>query len=162
MKQIISEPKDILGQWLCSRTGGIYTGEGQYIGLVENGQIIACVGFEDYNGASIRMHVAGEGKRWLTRDYLKFCFWYPFEQLKVKKIIGLVSSKNEQALRFDKHLGMVHEATIKDAAPDGDLLILTYTKEQCKFLATSGNPDERTLKRKDNHHGRQIFSTSTT
>lgn len=162
MKQIVSEPKDILGRWLCERTAGTYTGEGQYIGLLEDGQIIAVVGFEDYNGASIRMHVAAVGKRWMTREYLRFCFWYPFEQLKVKKIIGLVSSNNEQALRFDRHLGFVDEAVIKDAAPDGDLHILTMNKEQCKFLAISGNPDERTLKRKDNHHGRQILSTSST
>lgn len=134
MRSITSEPKEILGRWLCERTGGTYTGEGQYIGLVEDGQIIACVGFEDYNGSSIRMHVAGEGKRWLTREYLRFCFWYPFEQLKVKKVIGLVDSSNEQALRFDRHLGMIEEGRIKDAAPNGDLIIMTYTKQQCKYL----------------------------
>lgn len=135
MKQIVSDPKEILGKWLCDRTGGTYTGEGQYIGLVEGGNILAVVGFEDYNHASIRMHVAAEGKRWMTREYLRFCFWYPFKQLKVKKIIGLVSSNNEQALRFDKHLGFIEEAIIKDAAPDGDLFILTMTEKQCRFIS---------------------------
>lgn len=134
VKSIVSEPKNELGRWLCERTGGTYSGEGQYIGLLENGQIIACVGFEDYNGASIRMHVAAEGKRWMTRDYLRFCFWYPFEQLKVKKIIGLVDSSNEQALRFDRNLGFQDEGLIKDAAPHGDLHILTMTKAQCRFI----------------------------
>lgn len=134
MKQIISEPKAILGKWLCARTGGTYTGEGQYIGLVEGGKILAVVGFEDYNYASIRMHVAAEGKRWMTREYLRFCFWYPFKQLKVKKIIGLVSSNNHQALKFDRHLGFVDEAVIKEAAPDGDLVILTMSEKQCRFI----------------------------
>lgn len=135
MKRIISEPKDVLGRWLCERTGGTYTGEGQYIGLFDDEKIIAVVGFEDYNGASIRMHVAAEpGCRWMTREYLRLCFWYPFEQLKVKKIIGLVDSTNEQALKFDRHLGFHDEAIIKDAAPRGDLHILTLTKAQCRFI----------------------------
>lgn len=161
MRQIVSEPKEILGEWLCSRVGGTYTGEGQYIALIKDGQIIACVGYDNYNGSSIRMHVAGEGKKWMTREYLRICFWYPFEQLKVKKIIGLVDSTNKQALNFDKHLGFIEEHVIKEAGQIGDLHILTMTREQCRFQLTSGNPDDLTLN-KGNHYGKQINSTSST
>lgn len=141
MARIVTDRQSELGHWLCSRTGGEYTGGGSYVGLEKDGSLVAVVGYEDYNGASVRMHVAGEGRRWMTRDYLWFCFYYPFEQMKVRKILGLVHSANADAIRLDKHLGFVHEATIADAVPDGDLLILTMTKEQCRFLRKKGYPE---------------------
>jgi RimJ/RimL family protein N-acetyltransferase len=135
-KKIITDRQPELGKWLCDRTRGQYTpNNGMYIGLENDGDLCAVVGFDNYNGATISMHVAGKGKHWLNRDFLWFCFCYPFEQLKVKKILGLVSSNNLDAMRFDKHLGFVEEAVIKDGCPDGDLNILTMTRDQCKFLS---------------------------
>jgi RimJ/RimL family protein N-acetyltransferase len=135
-KRIVTDNQNELGEWLCQRTKGQYTpNNGMYIGLEDDGVLCAVVGFDNYNGATISMHVAGEGKKWLTRDFLWFAFSYPFEQLKVKKVIGLVSSGNLDAMKFDKHLGFVEEAVIKDGCPDGDLNFLTMTREQCKFLS---------------------------
>ena len=130
---IVCDRQDELGQWLCQKTGGKYVpGSEQYIGLETDGKIVAVAGYADYNGASIRVHLAVDGK--ITPEFLKFGFQYPFEQLKVKKLIGLVSSANKKALKLDKHFGYVEEAVIKDAVPDGDLHILTMTKDQCRFL----------------------------
>jgi RimJ/RimL family protein N-acetyltransferase len=115
---------------------------------MQNGSIIAGVLFDDWNGATIRMHVAAEeGKRWMTKEYLRVCFYYPFVQLKVHKIIGLVCSSNMQARKFDEHLGFVREATISGATSKGDLLIYTMTREQCRFLEI--------------RNGRKILSTTT-
>lgn len=133
MKQIILHQDATVGQWVCARAGGHYV-EGTAIGLAENGRLIAGVLFDQYNGASIAMHVAAEGKRWMTREYLWMCFHYPFEQLKVKKIIGLVGEANRAARQFDEHLGFVIDARIPDAHPDGTLLIYTMQKHQCRFL----------------------------
>ena len=130
---IVVDRQDELGEWLCSRTGGQYVkGDGTYIGLETGGTIVAVAGYSDFNGASCRAHLAVDGK--ITPEFLWFGFYYPFEQLKVKKIIGLVSSLNKKALKLDKHFGYVEEAVIKDAVPNGDLHILTMTKEQCRYL----------------------------
>lgn len=105
------------------------------IGLEENGELIAGVLFDYYNGASINMHVAAKpGRRWLTREFLHFCFWYPFEQLKVRRITGLVPASNRDARKFDEHLGFELEATLKDAAPDGDVLVYRLFRDQCRWL----------------------------
>lgn len=105
------------------------------IGLEEDGQLIAGVTFDYYNGASICMHVAAvEGRRWMTREYLWFCFHYPFEQLGVKRITGLVPETNMDARRFDEHLGFKLETRLQDAAPDGDVLVYAMFKEDCRFL----------------------------
>jgi len=97
--------------------------------------MLAGVLFDSYNGASVCMHVAAvEGKRWMTRDYLWLSFALPFMQWNVKKIIGLVGSANTAAREFDENLGFVLEATLKDAHPDGDLLLYTMRRDQCRWL----------------------------
>lgn len=161
MRQIVTKQNEILGQWLYSKTGGSYIhGMGQYIGLVDDGKILAVAGYENCNTASVHCHIAVEGM--MNREFLRYIFAYPFNELKVKKLIGIVPSFNEKALKLDKHLGFIEECVIKDAHPGGDLHILTMTKEQCKFITNSGNPDERTLI-EDNHHGtiQQTISTSS-
>lgn len=121
--------------WTAERTGGDYhAGSGQGIGWERDGKLIAGVLYDNFNGRSVQMHVAAEGKHWLVREYLRTCFDYPFNQLKVNKVIGLVDSTNLDALRFDRHLGFVDEHVIKDAGKYGDLHILTMTREQCRFL----------------------------
>lgn len=127
-----------VGKWVCERTGGSYA-EGTAIGLEQDGKLIAGVLYDHYNGQSIAMHVAAEGKRWMTREYLWVCFHYPFEQLKVKKIIGLVDSTNLDAQRFDEHLGFEKEAVITHAGAVGDLIIYGMTKDKCRFLKYGPN-----------------------
>ena len=120
--------------WTADKTGGTYyAGSGQGIGLEKDGVLIAGVLYDNCTGRSIQMHVAGVGN-WLSREYLRVCFDYPFRQLGVKKLIGLVDSTNTPALKFDKHLGFVEEAVIRDAGKYGDLHILTMTRDQCRYL----------------------------
>jgi len=123
-------------RWTARRTGGeYYAGSGQGVGLEKDGELIAGVLFDNFNGRSVQMHVAAvPGRRWMTREYLRFCFSYPFDQMGVNKIIGLVDSTNVDAMRFDLHLGFEQEAVIEGAGRFGDLHILTMTREQCRFL----------------------------
>ena len=106
------------------------------IGLVRgDSEIIAAVLFDSYRpGASICIHVAALGTHWLNRELLWATFHFPFIELKVRKLIGIVESDNAAARKFDENLGFHLEATLKDAAPNGDLLIYTMTAEQCRFL----------------------------
>ena len=135
MKRIVWDEFERVGTWVCDRTGGTYSSvDSVAIGLEESGELVAGVLYDHFNGASIAMHIAGVGKNWLNRDYLFACFYYPFEHLKVKKVIGLVDSSNIDARRFDEHIGFKIEATIKDAAPHGDLLIYSMTAAECRFL----------------------------
>ena len=121
--------------WTAQRTGGTYYAQsGQGIGLEVDGELTAGVLYDNHTEQSVQMHVAGVGKRWMTKAYLRTCFDYPFNQLKVKKVVGIVDSTNADALRFDRHLGFVDEAVIKDAGRLGDLHILTMTRQQCRFL----------------------------
>lgn len=104
-------------------------------GIEQDGRLIAGVAFNDYNGANINMHVASDGsKRWMTRELLWMVFDYPFNQLKVKRITGLVSEGNRKAQYFDEHLGFVFETTLESAHPTGDLLVYRMFREDCRWL----------------------------
>ena len=138
MKRLVFD-RDRLGPWLCEKTNGEWYGQGQTIGLEEDGRVIACAMYERCNGSSVVTHIAGEpGKRWMTREFLRVIFDYPFNQLGVSKLIGFVDGDNTDAMRFDLHLGFVPEAVIHGAGTDGcDLNVLTMTRNQCRFLKDS-------------------------
>jgi RimJ/RimL family protein N-acetyltransferase len=132
--RIVTNEKERVSRWVCERLGTHHAGDNvQAIGHELNGEIIGGVLYDNYNGATIEMHCAGVG-RWLTRTFLNAVFDYPFNGIGVHKVVGLVDEANMAARKLDAHLGFVHEATIKDGAKGGDLLILTMTREQCRFL----------------------------
>jgi len=135
MKTIIANDHERVGRWACERMGATFAPDVSVaIGLEEDGKLIAGVLYDNYRKKSICMHVAAEGTRWMTKEYLRVCFDYPFRQLGVNKIIGIVGEKNTKARSFDEHLGFELEHIIKDACEDGDMLIYSMTKEQCRHL----------------------------
>lgn len=106
------------------------------IGLERHGELVAGVLFDGLNGANVWMHVAAKpGARWMTRDYLRAAFAYPFKVCGVQRISGYVDASNQQARRFDEHLGFQQEAVLKGAASDGgDVLVYVMWRNQCRFL----------------------------
>lgn len=136
MKHIVVGKDDIVGPWVCARAGGDWTpGRGTTIGLASAQGLLAGTLYEDFNGANVLMHVAAvSGRQWLCREFLWFCFYYPFVQLDCRRVTGIVPSTNLEARRFDEHLGFKLEATLKDAHPTGDLLVYVMHKEDCRWL----------------------------
>lgn len=136
--KIVMGQNDRLGPWMVARQqyAEWIPGSGQTIGLLsDDDEPIAVAAFDQYNEANINIHIAAvPGKRWATPNFLWYCFYYPFIQLGVKRVTGIVASTNLAARRFDEHIGFTLEATLKDAHPDGDLLVYCMTKDQCRWL----------------------------
>lgn len=108
------------------------------IGLERDGELVAGVVYESYNGKNMWLHVAAvPGRQWLNRAYLTACFAYPFVQCGVDRISGYVEASNLDARRFDEHLGFEKEAVLKGAAKDGgDVIIYVMWKEGCRYVNT--------------------------
>lgn len=100
----------------------------------ENGEITGGVIYTDYNYVSIQMHVAGFKHNWGGRALLYYAFDYPFNKLGVKKIFALVPEINEKALAFDKNLGFTEETRVRDLFPEGDAIVLSMHRDQCRWL----------------------------
>lgn len=131
---------DEVVKWITERSEGTFIpGLNPGIGIARNGQIVGGVCFDGYNGANINMHVASDGSRhWMNREFLWFVFYYPFRQLGVKRITGVVPSCNMTARSFDEKIGFELETTLKDAHPHGDLLIYKMTPDKCRWLSLRG------------------------
>lgn len=121
------------GAWVAEVLGrGYFAERSEAIGLERDGKIVAGVVYEEYCGASITCHIAFSGR--LTSRYVAAIFDYPFNVAGVGKIIAPVSSGNAKALRVVKKMGFVEEGRIKDARLDGDIVMLTMTRDACRFL----------------------------
>lgn len=106
------------------------------IGLERDGELVAGVIYEGFNGRNVWMHVAAEpSKRWMTKSYLRACFRYPFVQLGCDRVSGYVEGWNEAARKFDEHLGFRPEAVLRGAASDGgDVILYVMWREECKYV----------------------------
>lgn len=137
MKRIVTLENERVGRWMQERGGGEYRHGAQCIGLERDGELVAGVMYDWFNGASIYMHVAAEGANWLNREYLRVCFDYPFRQLGCNVVFGLVAEGNAKARRFDEHLGFTLHTTIPDAHPEGSLLLYVMRKADCRYLGAN-------------------------
>lgn len=106
------------------------------LGLERDGELVAGVLYENWSGPNVWMHVAAvPGSRWLNREFLRYCFHYPFMELGCSRVSGYVEASNEAARRFDEHLGFKPEAVLKGAATDGgDVILYVMWRDECRFL----------------------------
>lgn len=106
------------------------------IGLERWGRLVAGVLYEGINQHNAWMHVAAEpGARWLTRDYLRACFAYPFKVCGLRRVSGYVDANNEASVRFCRHLGFREEAVLRGAAVDGgSVIVMVMWRTECRFL----------------------------
>ena len=107
----------------------------QAIGLERDGELQAVVVYNHYTKFDIAIHIAAiEGKRWMTRQFLKAGFSYPFVQLGVQRVTGYVPSRNLLAQHFDEHLGFRREGVLRHALPTEDLIVYGMLRSECRWL----------------------------
>lgn len=124
---------DEVGLWVSERLKGTWFPQGSIaFGQTKDGKINAGVIFDRYNHASISSSIAVEAP--LTREFVKFILNYAFNTANVNCIVNVVSTANAKSLRLTEHFGFKRVAVIPNAMPDGDMVIYTITKEQCKFM----------------------------
>lgn len=125
----------IIGPWVCARVGGDWPiGRGKAIGRLRDGKIVGGILYEDFNGANIMCHIAGEGRQWLNREFLWAIFHYPFEYLGASRMTAPVASVNQACRRFVEHLGFTQECVMEGAHPQGDIIIYRLKAEDCRWL----------------------------
>lgn len=104
------------------------------IGLERDDTVVAGVVYSGFNGSSISAAIAGEGKNWMTREFLWFMFYYPFVQAGAKRITACVEQTNVVSQQFVTKLGFELESVMERAGKTGDLLIYRMFPENCRYL----------------------------
>jgi RimJ/RimL family protein N-acetyltransferase len=152
MRFVVSKPADQIAAFVASRLGAGSRSWGDFkaIALVDEDRIYAGVVYNYYTGTNVCMHVGAlSGRHWLTPEFLFAGFDYPFRVMGVRRVTGLVPSKNWEARRFDEALGFVYEGTMRDALADDDMLVYGMLKGECKWISSEfcGKLQRRLLRR---------------
>lgn len=134
-------------QWVARKVGdGNSFGGAQGIGLQDfvdgDWRFIAGAAYSDYNGPNVIAHIAAEAP--LTRKFVWTIFDYPFNKLKVNRITCTIGEKNLASIRLCEHFGFARETALRNAHPDGDMLVYVMFKEDCKWLSL-GRPKHYAL-----------------
>ncbi len=134
-------------EWVAKRTNEYGNfGAAVGIGIERDGELIAGVVYNEWNGVNCNMHVAAVPKsRWLTRTGLWYWFDYPFNQLKVNRCTALIGAGNKEAITLNEGVGFIYETSIEGADPTGDLLVYRMWRKDCRWLNLEKPKDERKL-----------------
>lgn len=135
MKRVIWDRQQEVGDWVCARVGNRFHADSETaIGIERDGALCGGCVFESFTGKSVLIHAAGDGRRWMSREFVRAVFGYAFRQLGVHKLIGPVDSANTNSRRFIENLGFKPEAVVIDGARSGDLILYTLRRQDCRFL----------------------------
>lgn len=123
-------------RFLCEKVKYYATRNAQCIVCVdETGYPIAGVIYDMYTTAAVTCHIWIDPLATPSRAWYAAIFDFPFNRLKVSKLVGYVNSTNSEAIKLDKKFGFTLEATVKEYYEDGgDLLLLTMKRERCRIL----------------------------
>lgn len=133
---LIYGQEDTLLTWAQERIGVTFRPDATTIGLEKDGALVAVVVYDGFSETDCNMHIASDGTRaWMNKALLLSAFAYPFVQLGLLRVTGLVPAHNAAALAFDEHLGFVREGYHPKAGPGGsDLISLGMLRDTCRFI----------------------------
>lgn len=141
MADLIYGNEERLLPWAQERVGVTFRRDAYTIGLERNGELVATVVFDSFSETDACMHIASDGTRaWMNKSLLLAAFAYPFTQLGLLRLTGLVPATNTDALAFDENIGFVREGYHPKAGPGGvDLISMGLMRESCRFIAKGSN-----------------------
>lgn len=119
------------------RCGAAPAEDAHYLVWLKDGQPEWFVAFDHWVGHTCQISQAATHTRPFPRQLVKAVFQYAFDVLHRKMIFAVVDEENEPAMRMDRFLGFREEKRWPGMATSGgDLVLLSITREQCRFLET--------------------------
>lgn len=134
---IVCGQKERVGAWVGARIGNAQPWHNyEAIGIERAGEIVGGVVIDNYIlGARCSIHCAGDGRRWLTREFLGVVFDYVFRQLGCNAVMNIVDGSNIDSIRFTGHIGFSEVHRIKGGGKGGsDGVIFELQKSDCKWI----------------------------
>nr|WP_295467466.1 N-acetyltransferase [Mesorhizobium sp.] len=123
--------------------------DAQAIGHERNGEIVASVVYDTFSTTSCFMHVASEGRKWNTREFMVVAAAYPFVQCRFPRVSAIVAATNRLSLVFVQHYGFKPEGVLREAGPGGeDIRLFGMLRRECRWLPPippTGNAVETAL-----------------
>lgn len=135
MDTLVFDQKEAIGAWVAQQVGQTCEWGSFYaLGVVRDGEIIAGVVFNNFNGANATCHIAVSRFSRAMPLLIEHSCKYAFDFCKLKRLTGMVPSNEPKILAFDKHLGFEEEFVMKDGAPGADMHVLVMWPDKCRWL----------------------------
>lgn len=122
---------EYVARWVMSKIGAFTEGM-TAVGWEVDGELVAGTAFENFNGNNMFGHQRIDQP--VPRHYWFCVANYIFNQCGCKRFTATVEADNLKAIKLNKHIGFVIEATLKDAGRNGDLIIMTLWPDNCRML----------------------------
>lgn len=142
---ITPEQRQLAAEILLREVGVQTCGDQQAIFWVdeENSQIDWVVGYTGFIGKTCQMHMVSFKGGFTPRKLLAAAFDYPFNQLNLELVFGVVNSGNEKAMKYDKHLGFTEAIRFPGVHDNGgDIVLFKMEKAQCRWIKGAKQNEE--------------------
>ncbi|MGZ5029072.1 MAG: hypothetical protein ACXWAT_00595 [Methylobacter sp.] len=120
--------------WIAKEYGAVGGDMVMLLGLERDGVLVAVTGFNYFNGKSAHQHFYIKKGQYPTKNFAWFMFYYPFYQAGLDVLIAIIPESNKAIVRLAKHAGYVEKYTLEDTHPDGNMIVWTMSKSDCKPL----------------------------
>lgn len=103
------------------------------IGYERQGELVGGVVFTQYTVTNITITTVLDAP--LSRKFLRAIYYYPFLQLKVKRITALIDKRNTASRELVEHDGYVKEGCLREASPNGDdVIVYGLLRKDCRWI----------------------------
>jgi hypothetical protein len=115
---------------LLERAGVVFREPARMLWRISGGQVVGAFAWTGFDGQTVQMHYAGRHKHWMTKEFLRQAFTYPFDQLGVKVILGFLPANRTHAVAVAVKLGFKKLCVV----PGVDLHMIAMTRADCRWL----------------------------
>ena len=102
--------------------------------VTQDCQIMGVTAFSRFSEYNCELSVASSTPRFMTKEYLRAVFHYPFITCGKRRITAIIEDDNQRAQEIDKRLGFVYEATLKNWYGEKDGIVMRMLNDECTWI----------------------------
>lgn len=131
---VINDPS--VGEWVREKIPKVpcWVPGFKSLAAAENGEMLGAVVYDAFTPYECCIHVRLDKPGCKTPEVLRAVFAYPFEQLGLKRLTGLVGAQNDKGRQLCTWLGFHLEGCKANGLGDEDELIYGLLRENCRWL----------------------------
>lgn len=135
MAELVFDQVDRVGAWVAQQVNQLSSWGSFYaLGIEQDGEIVAGVVVNNFNGANATCHIAVLKPVKLLPKLIYHACDYAFNHCRLKRLTGMVPTNEPKVIEFDKHIGFEEEFVMKDGAPGADMMVLVMRHDNCRWL----------------------------
>lgn len=134
LSRLVFGQDERVARWCQERMPDFIGWSGHYVtvGRERNSELDGGIVFTDYTRTNLTMAIVLEAP--LTRPLLRAAFYYPFLQMKVRRVTALVDAKNLKSRTLCEKAGFRQEGVLRDGGVTDDVIVFGMTRAECRWV----------------------------